>query len=173
MALSVAYYMVGFREFTLLAVRDYFKNYLDLEPDQTQKLLTFVLLPWAVKIIYGLVADNIPICGSRRKAYLILSGTITFSTMMVLASDRVKDPISVTLILMLSTTGIAMFEVVIDALMVVQSRRDKEHGSEDLQSFSWGCLGIGGILGSLLAAFMTQNYHPKYCFFVSGLMGLV
>ncbi len=30
-SLGVAYFMVGFREFTLLAVRDYFKHYLVCE----------------------------------------------------------------------------------------------------------------------------------------------
>src|SRR5215213_7899724 len=40
---------------------------------------TFILgLPWAVKLIYGLLTDFVPIFGSRRKAYLLLmSGAST------------------------------------------------------------------------------------------------
>jgi len=31
-------------------------------------------LPWAVKPLYGFITDSFPICGMRRRPYLILAG---------------------------------------------------------------------------------------------------
>jgi hypothetical protein len=31
-------------------------------------------LPWSLKIIYGLISDNVPICGLKRRPYLIFFG---------------------------------------------------------------------------------------------------
>lgn len=46
-------------------------------------------------------------------------------------------------------------------------------GPEELNSFSWTCFSIGGLLGSTVAAVLTQNYEPKYCFLYSSVMGFV
>ena len=67
----------------------------------------------------------------------------------------------------------AYLDVLVDALMVIQSRKDEEDGSEQLQSLSWGAMGAGGMTGSLVAGFLTENYHPKWCFFWYSWMGLV
>ena len=58
---------------------------------------------------------------------------------------------------MISSLSIAAMDVIIDSLMVVQSRKDPELGSEELQSFSWVCLGFGGIVGSLVAGMLTST----------------
>ena len=34
-------------------------------------------------------------------------------------------------------------------------------------------MAIGGLVGSIAAAFLTENYEPRYCFFFSSIMGLV
>ena len=34
-------------------------------------------LPWYIKPVYGLVSDSFPICGSYRKAYLIIASVVT------------------------------------------------------------------------------------------------
>jgi len=117
--LFISYFMIGFREFQMLAVRDYCKHYLELEPDQTQTLVSFVVLPWAFKVLYGLLADNLPLCGSRRKAYLILSGAVACASMMCMVPGTIKDAKQVTLILAIHSAAIAYFEVVVDALMIV------------------------------------------------------
>lgn len=78
-----------------------------------------------------------------------------------------------TTLLMISSLSIAAMDVIIDSLMVVQSRKDPELGSEELQSFSWVCLGFGGIVGSLVAGMLTENYNPSYCFFTSSITALL
>jgi hypothetical protein len=39
-------------------------------------LMSMIYLPWSVKILYGLLSDNLPLFGSRRKSYCVLLGMI-------------------------------------------------------------------------------------------------
>ena len=65
----------------LLAVQDLFKQYLKLDPGLMTGYTTMIGLPWSVKIIYGLTSDNIPICGTNRKSYIIIMGLLQFIAM--------------------------------------------------------------------------------------------
>jgi hypothetical protein len=59
-----------------LALKDYYKQYLQLDPGEQQMYISIVHIPWSFKILYGLISDNVPICGTRRKSYLIIMGII-------------------------------------------------------------------------------------------------
>ena len=69
-------------------------------------------------------------------------------------------------------SNVAFNDAIIDALMVMQARRDHKHGSEDLNSYSWLWLAIGGIVGSISAGYLTQYLNPHISFVVCGLLGL-
>lgn len=116
--------------------------------------------------------DNIPIKNSRRKNYLILSGISQFGTLLVLFTGLFSNEFAITGLLMLNSLFTAMTDVVIDAIMVSQSRLDPKHGSENLQSLSWIMLSLGGIIGCLFAAYITENVDPHYAFFVNSVFGL-
>lgn len=60
--------------------------------------------------------------------------------------------------------SVAAMDVIVDSIMVIQSRHFPEDGSEQLQAFSWNCLALGGIVASLAGGFLTQNFHPNYSF---------
>ena len=38
--------------------------------------MSIIHIPWSIKIIYGLLSDNVPLFGTRRKSYLILMGCL-------------------------------------------------------------------------------------------------
>ena len=72
-----------------------------------------------------------------------------------------------------SNLSVAFADVIVDSLMCIQSRKNPKTGSEELNSFSWTCYSIGAFSGSFAAAFLTENYEPKYCYAYSCLMGFV
>lgn len=78
-----------------------------------------------------------------------------------------------TWMLFFSNFSIAFSDVIVDSLMVIQARRYPEDGSEDLNSFCWTCMSIGGLVGSMIAAVLTESYEPRHCFMFSSFMGLV
>ena len=63
-------------------------------------------------------------------------------------------------------------DVVVDGLMVINSRKDPQFGSEELQAYSWGFYGLGGIVGcSLSAVLLGPITSPQACFFVMAFFG--
>ena len=95
-------------------------------------MITLIGLPWAPKIFYGIITDNFPICGSTKKNYLIVLGTL-FSVCAFTAAI-VDFPKAGPFVLLMALTMLAsaMMDVVVDGLMVSQSRLDQKTGSEDL-----------------------------------------
>ena len=93
--------------------------------------------------------------------------------MMVLVYNTEQDQSKVaTICLFTHALSIAFSDVVVDALMCVQARRYKD-GAEDLQTLAWSCVAIGGLTGSIAAAFLTENYNPTICFQIASVFGLI
>ncbi len=68
-----------------MSIRDLFKQYLELEPNESQFLQSLISIPWCLKIFYGLIADNLPIMGSNRKSYIILNSLVQAVVLLLLA----------------------------------------------------------------------------------------
>lgn len=68
--LAMQYFNHGSKVMIGLAAKDLFKAYYNLEPGHVQVLAAYIGIPWSLKILYGLISDNVPLCGSRRKSYL-------------------------------------------------------------------------------------------------------
>ena len=156
-----------------LAVKDYYKEYLGLDPGEMQLYMSIIHIPWSFKILYGLISDNVPICGRRRKPYLIIMGIVQFLALMSLFIFEPQDPLAVAITLAIASLSEAFVNVVSDAIMVIQSRLDKKFGSQDFVSLLYLSTGTGGVIGCLFGGLMTQYYHPKWCFFWYSWMGLV
>ena len=73
---GVQYANAGLKFLLTLALQDLFKHYYFLEPSKSQFYITLIWMPWIIKFVYGLVADSLPICGSRKKAWILLWGIV-------------------------------------------------------------------------------------------------
>ena len=62
----------------ILSTQNYFKTVLLMQPEAMQEYISVLAIAWSIKIVYGLVSDNIPIFGTRRKSYVIIMGLIQF-----------------------------------------------------------------------------------------------
>ena len=78
----------------------------------------------------------------------------------------------VTALLTIAAMNSAWYNVVVNALMVAQARRDIKNGSSDLQVYAWSLVAIGGIFGSILSAFFTEYLTPKHSFLFYLLLSL-
>lgn len=87
--------------------------------------------------------------------------------------DWDNDPIAVTMLLFAASFAMAFGNVTIDAILVVQQRYDHENGSQDLFSIAYFFQGIGGVVGCIIVAFMTQYYHPRFAFLTFAIWGFV
>lgn len=156
----------------VLAAQDLFKQYIKLDPGEMTLCMSIIHLPWSVKILYGLLSDNVPIAGSRRRSYIIIMGLIQFFSLIVISMIHEKVSVVVAL-LALTSMAEAFMNVVVDAMLCKQARKDPEHGSQDLISFSWMATGVGGIMGCVIGGVMTQYFHPRYSFLLYSIFGMI
>lgn len=49
-----------------------------MEPSKAAYLSSIIAFPWSVKLLYGIISDKLPMCGSKRKSYVILMGLFQF-----------------------------------------------------------------------------------------------
>ncbi len=58
------------------------KEKMHFGPEQLSYFQGLVMVPWAIKPLYGLLSDFVPILGYRRRSYFMLAaGLVTFSAL--------------------------------------------------------------------------------------------
>ena len=96
-----------------------FKEHYNLDPGRVQTLQAFTFLPWSIKLLYGLISDNVPLFGSRRKSYLLIMSLLQFVSMIVLGVQHSDNESLAVGMLFCSNLSIAFSDVIVDALMVL------------------------------------------------------
>jgi MFS family permease len=129
-------------------------------------------IAWSIKPLFGLVSDFFPIAGRRRRPYMVLSTFLASCAFLFLAASwpasaggssidgwgrwlLATSPISTAgWLLLLAGVGIALSDVVIDALAVEEGQPRGITGQ--IQSVQWGAMSVAallcGSLGGLVAA---------------------
>ena len=117
--LGMQYFNQGTKVLVYLASSDLFKTYYNLDPGKVQSIQAFTFLPWSLKICYGLISDNLPVFGTRRKSYLIIGAILQFVTMIVLGLQHNTSETLACWMLFISNLSIAFSDVIVDSLMVI------------------------------------------------------
>ena len=114
---SQIYYNLAMLQVSLL---DLLKRNYKIEPSKAQGTLALILLPWGFKLLYGLCTDLIPLCGSRKKNYIIAGGILQAIVGVLMGLKIAKDEISYFMVgggvLMLA---FSLMDVTLDGLMVI------------------------------------------------------
>jgi MFS family permease len=126
-----------------------------MEPGEIVILLGIISFPWVVKMIFGIIADNYTLFGSRRRAYLVLACVINVISMTLLIIYATKyGKYFITICMCLTQLCMTFCDAITDALVVQNSRLDPENGSEDLNSVTVMASAFGGIIGCGAAGFI-------------------
>lgn len=65
---------IGIFSLSDLAIQYHFKEDLQIEPSKVAKLNSFILIPWTLKPLLGLLSDLVPLFGFKRKLYILTCG---------------------------------------------------------------------------------------------------
>ena len=82
-------------------------------------LMSMIMLPWSVKILYGVISDNVPLLGTRRKSYVILMGSMEFIALFSIYIFNIQHAFSVAVLLCITSLSLAFVNVVVDAIMCI------------------------------------------------------
>ena len=124
------YFNGGLKILLLIATQDMWKNYYLLEPTRAQLYSTIIWMPWAAKFIFGIISDTVPLFDSRRRNWLVFMGLLQFVALLVTSTTR--NPLIAMVSLCVNMAAGAWMDVIVDAIMVMQARREPETGSQKL-----------------------------------------
>ena len=156
-----------------LVVNYIFQVYHKLEPDYVQALGTYIALPWTLKLLYGMICDSVPLCGSRKKSYIIVLSLVQFFCAVAIAWYAKKDYKMVVLFNIIMTFSQGFMDVVIDGTMVSQSKLKPKGGSTELQIVSWGSVIFGGIIFIIMFGNLLDKERPGWCFLIIAILALI
>ena len=157
---ATAYFIQGIGEPTagLIAqpVRSLLRTW-EYSPTAISVFGFFVGLPWTIKPLYGLLSDFVPIFGSRRRSYLILTTAATAFgfALMYRFPPASGQLVWFGLMLVVPTLAVAFTDVVVDALMVERGQPLGLTGR--LQSIQWAAMYGATILIGRLGGWLSEH----------------
>ena len=117
--LGLQYVDQGFRVLTSLGISMLFKDIYQLEPGVSQSWQSFIIFPWTIKILYGIISDNLVICGSRKRSYIIIGGMIQFTSLQIIFWFNIQSVTFASILFMMVNFSSAFMDVIVDSMMVI------------------------------------------------------
>jgi MFS family permease len=133
---------------------------------QIGAFMALVSVPWAIKPLYGLISDFVPLAGSRRRSYLILTTAATALSLGYLYFVP-PQPGAIRLLLWLlviPTVGVAFSDVVVDALMVERGQPLGLTGR--LQSVQWAAMYSATVATGFVGGWLSENNRQEWGFLI-------
>lgn len=139
----------------------------------TESVTTFMALlalPWAIKPVYGLLTDFVPLAGTRRRSWLLIT---TLATSVGLTGLYFFPPASamagpLLIWLLIPTMGVAFSDVVVDALMVEEGQPRGLTGW--LQSAQWAAMWSATIIAGFVGGWLSQHKLQPLGYLIAGLV---
>lgn len=127
---------------------------------------SILALPWSMKPLFGLIADRIPLWGSRHRSYLVLSAALASAGLAgaaLLPYETTPWPILLA-VLLVPSLAIAFGDVVIDAVMVENGQRLGLTGT--LQSVQWSASSFAKVLAAYVGGLLSQPHLAPAAFMI-------
>jgi predicted MFS family arabinose efflux permease len=122
------------------------------------QLATFnwiITIPWFIKPVYGLLSDFVPLFGTRRRSYFMLSTALAAGTA-VAVSLQPEAPYGMLVALVtLLWLGVGFTDVLTDALMVERGRPLGRTGA--FQSAQWAALSAASVLVGVAGGYLADR----------------
>ena len=140
-----------------------------VSPAQMAAIFGITSIPWCLKPLYGFISDSYPICGYRRRPYIIIGGYLS-SIMWILLPFCPRDEFVVTLVMTLSSTGLCLADVMADSLLVEIARKESDDDKGTIQSYSWMLRFSGGLSASIFGAIAYDYMGAVKVFHINSLI---
>lgn len=150
--LATVYAVQGMQGLSSIPLLFYFKDILHFNEAQLQYFNAITGIAWLVKPLFGFISDRFPICGYRRKTYIILMALIAASSwwlLALMAHNGYSKYAALVLVFNFSSLGYAFVDVVCDAIMVEKGQALKKESV--FVNLQWFALGVAGFIAGILS----------------------
>jgi folate/biopterin transporter len=166
------YFVQGILGLARLAVSFFLKDDLGLSPAQVAALMGVAAIPWTIKPLFGFMSDGLPLFGYRRRPYLVISGLLGALSWLALAT-WVDNAWTATTAILLTSLSVAISDVIVDSLVVERAREESLARAGSLQSLSWGCSAVGGLITAYLSGWLLQHLSSSAVFEITATFPLL
>ncbi|MBE9170581.1 folate/biopterin family MFS transporter [Pleurocapsales cyanobacterium LEGE 06147] len=171
-AIMTVYFVQGILGLARLAVSFFLKDDLGLSPAQVAALMGIAALPWTIKPLFGFMSDGLPLFGYRRRPYLVISGLLGALSWLALAT-LVDNAWTATTAILLTSLSVAISDVIVDSLVVERAREESLARAGSLQSLSWGCSAVGGLITAYLSGWLLEHLSSNAVFEITATFPLL
>ncbi|HYB71530.1 MAG TPA: MFS transporter [Candidatus Bathyarchaeia archaeon] len=122
------------------------------------QLATFtwiITTPWFVKPIYGLLSDFVPLFGTRRRSYFLITASLAAAAAVAVSLTPDSPYWALTTLVTLMWLGVGFTDVLTDALMVESGKPLGLTGV--FQSVQWGALSAASILTGVIGGYLAER----------------
>lgn len=129
------------------------------------------LLGWAIKPLWGIISDAVPILGFRRKPYLIataIMAAIIWFSLGVIHNYTIK---TLLILFTLSSFAYAFMDVICDALMVETGKPHNLTGK--FQSVQWTSVYVASIITGFAGGWAAEKLSPQTVFSINGIFPII
>ena len=153
--LLMIYYAYGALGLVAIAEAFWIKDALSFTPAELAAIAVWLTLPWTIKMVFGQLADSVPIFGSQRRAYVLIGASLVATGLIILAGAAggwitlaSKSALYVTAQLLI-VIGIVLQDVIADAMTTEVVDRVRADGSPRPEAEVQRELGLVQVLGRL------------------------
>jgi folate/biopterin transporter len=171
-AILTVYFVQGILGLARLAVSFFLKDDLHLSPAEVAAMTGIASIPWTIKPIFGFLSDGLPMFGYRRRPYLIIAGILGMLSWLGMATI-VDSAWKATIAIFLTSLSVAMSDVIVDSAIVERARKESVGQAGSLQSLSWGCSALGGLVTAYLSGLLLQHFSTQTVFGITAFFPLI
>ncbi|MGH6736684.1 MAG: hypothetical protein ACRECX_11485 [Methyloceanibacter sp.] len=153
--LLMIYYAYGALGLVAIAEAFWVKEALTFTPAELAALAVWLTLPWTIKMVFGQLADSVPILGSQRRMYVFIGASLVASGIVILAGAAggwiafaSKNALYV-MAQLLIVVGVVMQDVIADAMTTEVVERVRPDGTPKPKAEVERELGLVQVLGRL------------------------
>lgn len=153
--LLMIYYAYGALGLVAIAEAFWIKEALTFTPAELAAIAVWLTLPWTIKMVFGQLADSVPIFGSQRRAYVFIGASLVASGMILLAGaaggwiDFAAKNVLYVAAQLLIVIGVVLQDVVADAMTTEVVDRMRPDGTPKPKAEIDRELGLVQVLGRL------------------------
>ncbi|CAD8073231.1 unnamed protein product [Paramecium sonneborni] len=159
----------GVQHLADLSIQYLYKDDFHVSPSKMGVFVGLSQLPWIIKPIWGIICDSFPILGSRRKAYIVFCGFLSFIGWQLMAYIGVDNVYVAVALLIMISSSVCICNVVGEALMVEQCAND--HAANNVSVF-FGFKATGGLISAYFSGMLLMYLTKKQIFLINSLFPL-
>jgi MFS family permease len=161
------YFAQGAAFAAILLIPVFMQNELGILPEDSIGYQAIIMLPWYIKIIFGVLSDNVPIKAlGRRKPYIIIAGIFGIFGWFIFPTFTEYSPL-ILVVGIFMALSVALADTVLDSLMVDITPPNRR---SLVQGVGWSARGLGSFVAGILLGVLISQINYAIAYTVVGVM---